>query len=30
MVAGGLWTGGFILFVLIYGPLLTGLPGGGD
>lgn len=24
MVAGGLWAGGFLLFVLIYGPILVG------
>jgi uncharacterized protein involved in response to NO len=24
VVAGGLWTGGFVLFVLIYGPILAG------
>lgn len=28
MVAGGLWTGGFILFVLIYGPILVGAGAG--
>jgi uncharacterized protein involved in response to NO len=26
VVAGGLWTGGFVLFVLIYGPILAGPP----
>ncbi|MPY73893.1 MAG: NnrS family protein [Alphaproteobacteria bacterium] len=28
MVAGGLWTGGFLLFVLIYGPILAGAGAG--
>lgn len=27
MIAGGLWTGGFVLFVLIYGPILAGPAG---
>jgi uncharacterized protein involved in response to NO len=28
-VAGGLWSGGFLLFVRVYGPMLTGARGGG-